>query len=92
MSPELLVQQLINALSLGSIYALLALGLAMVFSVLGMLNFAFGELVTITGYVMFWLVAAQISFVTAAVAGIIFATVASRLGEQGAFRPLRRAP
>ncbi|HMQ54911.1 MAG TPA: branched-chain amino acid ABC transporter permease [Anaerolineae bacterium] len=92
MSPELLVQQLINALSLGSIYALLALGLAMVFSVLGMLNFAFGELVTITGYVMFWLVAAQISFVTAAVAGIIFATVASMLVEQVAFRPLRRAP
>ncbi|MCB0212121.1 MAG: branched-chain amino acid ABC transporter permease, partial [Anaerolineae bacterium] len=58
MTPELLTQQFINALSLGSIYALLALGLAMVFSVLGMLNFAFGELVTVTGYVMFWLVAA----------------------------------
>lgn len=92
MTAEQLVQQLINALSLGSIYALLALGLAMVFSVLGMLNFAFGELVTITGYVMFWLVAAQTSFVTAAIAGVIFATAASMLIEQIAFRPLRRAP
>ena len=92
MTSELLVQQFINALSLGSIYALLALGLAMVFSVLGMLNFAFGELVTITGYVMFWLVAAQTSFLTAAIAGVLFATLASVVVEQIAFRPLRRAP
>ena len=52
MSPSEFVQQLVNALSLGSIYALLALGLSMVYGVLGMLNFAYGELVTITGYSM----------------------------------------
>ena len=49
------VQQLINALSLGSTYALLALGLAMVFSILGLINFAHGELVTIAGYTMYLL-------------------------------------
>jgi ABC-type branched-subunit amino acid transport system permease subunit len=38
MSPSEFVQQLVNALSLGSIYALLALGLSMVYGVLGMLN------------------------------------------------------
>ena len=37
----------INTLSLGSTYALLALGLAMVFSILGLVNFAHGELVTV---------------------------------------------
>ena len=42
MSPSEFVQQLVNALSLGSIYALLALGLSMVYGVLGMLNFAYG--------------------------------------------------
>ena len=52
MSPSEFVQQLVNALSLGSIYALLALGLSMVYGVLGMLNFAYGELVTICGYSM----------------------------------------
>ena len=52
MSPSEFVQQLVNALSLGSIYALLALGLSMVYGVLGMLNFAYGELVTIAGYSM----------------------------------------
>ena len=51
-SPSEFVQQLVNALSLGSIYALLALGLSMVYGVLGMLNFAYGELVTIAGYSM----------------------------------------
>ena len=50
-----LLQQLINALSLGSTYALLALGLAMVFSILGLVNFAHGELVTqpLTGFLLF---------------------------------------
>ena len=49
------VQQAINALSLGSTYALLALGLAMVFSILGLVNFAHGELVTIAAYTMYLL-------------------------------------
>ena len=52
MSTSELIQQLINALSLGSIYALFALGLAMVYSTLGILNFAYGELITIVGYTM----------------------------------------
>ena len=41
---EIAIQQALNALSLGGTYALLALGLAVVFSVLGMINFAHGEL------------------------------------------------
>ena len=50
-----LVQHLINTLSLGSTYALLALGLAMVFSILGLVNFAHGELVTVAGYTFYLL-------------------------------------
>ena len=46
------LQQVVNALSLGSVYALLALGVAAVFSVLGLINFAHGELVTIAGFSM----------------------------------------
>ena len=47
-----LVQQLVNGLSLGGTYALIALGLAMVFSIMGLINFAHGDLITIGGYVM----------------------------------------
>jgi branched-chain amino acid transport system permease protein len=36
-------------------YALLALGLAMVFAILGLVNFAHGELIAVTGYAMFFL-------------------------------------
>ena len=47
-----LVQNLINGASLGSTYALLALGLALVYSIMGLINFAHGELFTIGGYTM----------------------------------------
>ncbi len=55
MSLEELGQHLVNTLSLGSTYALLALGLAMVFSILGLVNFAHGELVTVAGYTFYLL-------------------------------------
>ncbi len=50
---EYVVQQLLNTLSIGGNYALLALGLAIVFSVIGLVNFAYGEVIAVAGYVMF---------------------------------------
>jgi branched-chain amino acid transport system permease protein len=91
MSPAEFVQQLVNALSLGSIYALLALGLSMVYGVFGMLNFAYGELVTICGYSMLFASHVGAPFVVMALVGIAAATVASVLMELIAFRPLRNA-
>jgi branched-chain amino acid transport system permease protein len=44
---DILVQQLINGLILGSIYALIALGYTMVYGILGLINFAHGEIVMI---------------------------------------------
>ncbi len=86
-----IVQQLINALSLGSTYALLALGLALVFGVMGLVNFAYGELVAITGYTMYLLVTRGVSWSLAALVGILVAAFASLLMERFAFRPLRNA-
>lgn len=86
-----LVQQLINALSVGSTYALLALGLAMVFSVLGLVNFAFGELVTVAGYTMYLLGTVGVPFVLQVLAAILAAAAVSVLMERLAFRPLRGA-
>ncbi len=90
-SPSEFVQQLINALSLGSIYALLALGLSMVYGVLGMLNFAYGELVTITGYAMLAATYMGAPFIVVALIGVVAAGLASVLMELVAFRPLRNA-
>ena len=49
-----LLQNLIDGLGRGSIYALLALGVAVVFGVMHLLNFAHGELITVSGYATFW--------------------------------------
>jgi branched-chain amino acid transport system permease protein len=86
-----IVQQCINALSVGSTYALLALGLAMVFSILGLVNFAFGELVTVAGYTMYVLGTAGVPFGVQVPAAILAAGAASVLMERLAFRPLRGA-
>lgn len=91
MTVETLLQQVINALSLGSLYALLALGLSMVYGVLKLMNFAHGELVTITAYTMWFLASRGVSFPIVAVAGIAAATVVALLTELIAFRQLRKA-
>jgi branched-chain amino acid transport system permease protein len=91
MSWRELIQQIVNALSLGSIYALLALGLSVVYGVMGILNFAFGDLVTITGYTMYFVSRGNTSFLVMAMAGIAMATLSSVGMDLIAFRPLRRA-
>jgi len=91
MSAAEIGQQLINILSLGSTYALLALGLALVFGVMGLVNFAYGELITITGYTMYLMTTNGVSWWVSVICGIVFATIASLLMERLAFRPLRNA-
>lgn len=92
MTGAYLLQQLINTLSLGSMYAVLALGLAMVFSVLGLLNFAYGELITLTGYTILFCSAAGLPIYLAALAGVSAAILGALLTQLIAFRPLRGAP
>ncbi len=88
---DILFQQLVNALALGGTYALLALGLAMVFSVLGLINFAHGELMTVTGYTMFFAIGSGVPFILAACLGVAMAMVVAVLMERIAFRPVRNA-
>ncbi|MFT3988096.1 branched-chain amino acid ABC transporter permease [Aestuariivirga sp.] len=88
---DIFLQQIINAISLGGIYALLALGLAVVFSIVSLINFAHGELMTVAGYGMFFSIAAALPFPFAFAAAIFFATVAALLTERFAFRPMRKA-
>ncbi|MFG1955756.1 branched-chain amino acid ABC transporter permease [Micromonospora sp. NPDC048830] len=88
---ETLIQTVVNGLAIGGTYALLAIGLAMVFSVLGLVNFAHGELLTVAGYTMFGLTQAGLPFWVAAAAGIVTAAAAAIVMERVAFRPLRGA-
>ena len=88
---DIFVQQVVNAASLGGTYALLALGLAVVFSILGMINFAHGALMTIAGYVMYYAGGGGLPFSAAIVLAIAAATASAVLMERVAFRPVRGA-
>lgn len=88
---DFLLQQIVNALSLGGTYALLALGLAVVFSVLGLINFAHGELMTLTGYGIFFAIGAGLPYPVALLVGVLVATVSAMAMERVAFRPLRNS-
>jgi branched-chain amino acid transport system permease protein len=88
---EYFAQQAVNALALGGTYALLALGLAVVFSILGLINFAHGELMTITGYGLVFSLATGMPYVAALICGVALAVLCAVAMERVAFRPVRRA-
>jgi branched-chain amino acid transport system permease protein len=82
-------QYAVDSISYGSLYALMALSLALLFSVMGLMNFAYGELIMVGGYTMYTL--RDHSWVLLIIATIVIVTIASVLMERLAFRPLRDA-
>ncbi len=95
------VQQLINGLTLGMIYGLIAIGYTMVYGIIGMINFAHGEIYMIGAFISiicFTLLAgAGITFVPLAllivlVVAMFFTAVYGWTLERVAYRPLRGAP
>lgn len=90
---EYFVQQFLNALAFGSEYALLALGLAVVFSIMRLLNFAHGEVISVAGYSVLLAMSLGLSAPWIAVLlPIIAAALISLTLERVAFRPVRNAP
>lgn len=85
-------QQLINALSLGSIYALVAIGLAIVFSILRLINFAHGEVMMLGAFSTFYWAKTGLPFVLVAVLGVLTTVAVGLLMERIAYRPVRGAP
>ncbi len=83
------IQQTVNAFALGGTYALLALGLAVIFSVMGMINFAHGELMTIAGYALMYGGLWLLPFPVAVIFAILSSVAAAMLMEKVAFRPVR---
>jgi branched-chain amino acid transport system permease protein len=98
-----LPQQLINGLTLGGVYALIAIGYSMVYGILGMLNFAHGEIYMIGGFAGWWVLhlmsresgliaASAVVIALMLVAAMAVAALCGLLTERLAYRPLRRAP
>src|SRR3977135_3983313 len=86
------LQQLINALALGSIYALMAIGLAIIFGILRLINFAHGELLMSGPYLVLILSLLGLPFGAAVVVALVLAGIVGIVMERLAYRPLRGAP
>ena len=84
-----LAQNLIDALALGSLYALIALGVAVIYTVMGLLNFAQGEFIMVPAYALY--VLAGVPFGVAVGAALMTGIVLAVLAERIAFRPVRNA-
>lgn len=85
-------QQLVNALSLGSIYALVAVGLAMVFGILRLINFAHGEVLMLGAFATYYYAKAGLPFLVAAPLAVVTTIAIGVLMERVAYRPVRGAP
>jgi branched-chain amino acid transport system permease protein len=93
------LQQLINGLTLGSIYGLIAIGYTMVFGIIGMVNFAHGDLFMLSAFIalLVFLVLTKIlgvtslalAFVIVLIAGMFLTSVWNWTIERLAYRPLR---
>jgi branched-chain amino acid transport system permease protein len=82
-------QNLIDALALGSLYALIALGITLVYTVMGMMNFAHGEFIMLAAYALF--VFAGLPFGAAVGCALLTGIAIALLAERVAFRPVRSA-
>lgn len=85
-----LLQQIINGLSLGSVYALIAVGYSLVYSILLFSNFAHGGFLVVGGYACYYLLTQQGYGIIPASAGAILASgVVAVLTERLAYKPIR---
>ena len=98
-----LPQQLVNGLTLGGVYALIAIGYTMVYGILGMLNFAHGEIYMIGGFTGWWvlhlltrnnevIMNAALVISLMIIIAMAFSGLIGMLTERVAYRPLRNAP
>ena len=105
MDLTLFIQQFLNGLSIGTVYAIFALGYTLIFSILGIINFAHGALFTLGAYFTYTLMGGrfgfsgllanaalpvQLPFALALLLGSIFTGFAGVAVERIAFRPLRQ--
>lgn len=86
-------QQLINGVSLGSIYALIALGYTMIYGIIKLINFAHGDIYMIGAYFGFFATTQLgVGFIPAIIIAMAGAAVVGIIIERIAYRPMRNAP
>lgn len=83
------IRFIVDVASLGSLYALMALGLVLVYGILRLVNFAYGELIMIAGYTLYLLSGSPLPWLVMAACAVVAALAASVLTERVAFRPVR---
>ncbi len=89
----LFLQQFINGLSVGSIYAVIALGYTMVYGIIRLINFAHGEIMMMGAYFAFITVLASgMPFYVVLIVSMVLAAILGITVETLAYRPLRKAP
>jgi branched-chain amino acid transport system permease protein len=88
----MLLQQLVNGLTLGAVYTLIALSFSLVMGILGILNIAIAELFMIGGFLGFAAIAAKLPLPVAIFIGMAGAAVIGLVIEKVAYQPLRNAP
>jgi len=87
------LQQLINGLQLGFVYALIALGYTMVYGIVRLINFAHGDVFMVGAYLGFFAIASwRLPFPVAIVVAMVGCALLGVLIERLAYKPLRRAP
>ncbi len=84
-----LIQFVIDVLSLGSLYALMALGLVIIYGILRLVNFAYGELIMVAGYALFLLNPTPLPWLIMGLLAVLVSVTTSYLTERIAFRPVR---
>ena len=93
---SLFLQQFINGLSLGSIYALIALGYTMVYGIVTLINFAHGDIMMMGAYAGYFVLvalgASSGGFAAALLVAMVFCGFLGVVIERLAYRPLRNAP
>lgn len=90
------LKQFVNGLSLGSIYALIALGYTMVYGIVKLINFAHGDVMMVGAYTGYFILrtfgATPFGLAMAFIGAMIVCSLLSLLIERCAYRPLRNAP
>ncbi|SFN37201.1 branched-chain amino acid ABC transporter permease [Proteiniclasticum ruminis] len=87
---EQLLQQAVNGISLGSIYALIALGYTMVYGIINLINFAHGEVLMVGAYIGLYLTSVLgLPFLPALLLSMVLSGVLGMVIEKVAYKPLR---
>jgi len=85
------IETLINGLSMGSTYAMIALGYTMVYGIAKMLNFAHGDVIMVGGYMIYITMAATGNPILGLLAAVVFCVILGITIEKVAYKPLRGA-